>query len=190
MAYDLSEYVTVNERIALAMDKWPDASFQNIGTKLIEVAGHFYVEATVALYRDPNDVRPAIATAWEPVPGATPYTKDSEMMNAETSAMGRAVIAAGIPSKKVASADEIAARQHLKAVPTVEDRPAPENDPWSGEPVLDAYHCIHGERMELSGEKNGKLYFGMGCRKDRNSGEQCPTNWFKLNADGKWAPNG
>ena len=189
MAIDLSEYITVSERIALAIEKWPDASFQNMGTKLIEVSGHYYVEATVALYRDPNDIRPAIATAWEPIPGATPYTKDSEMMNAETSAMGRAVIAAGIPSKKVASVEEVAARQHLRAVPSVPiEIPPQETDPWSGEPVIDVYHCIHGERIEISGERNGKPYYGMGCRKTRDSGEQCPANWFVLSADGKWVP--
>ena len=193
MAFDLSEYVTVNERIALAMDKWPDASFQNIGTKLIEVAGHFYVEATVALYRDPNDVRPAIATAWEPIPGATPYTKDSEMMNAETSAMGRAVIAAGIPSKKVASAEEVANRQHLKAVPSTPP-PTETTDPWSGEIVNAIPTCLHGEMKWNTGvsKKTGKDYAGYFCAQPAQPGgfskDGCPTIWYVMGSDGNWKP--
>ena len=168
MAFDMSNYVDVAERIRLAMERWPDASFQNIGTKLIDVNGHFYVEATVALYRDPNDIRPAIATAWEAIPGSTPYTRDSEMMNAETSAMGRAVIAAGIPSKKVASVEEVQARQPSKPV-VVADEP-PQIDPWSGEPVITENvrqvladgtpSCIHGIMKYWRSPKTGKeMYF-------------------------------
>src|SRR5205823_6134471 len=50
--------------------------------------------------------------AWEPFPGPTPFTKDSELMNAETSAWGRAIVAVGIVAKgeKVASRSEVAAR--------------------------------------------------------------------------------
>ena len=64
----------------------------------------------------PHTRRPAAVrgTAWEPIPGPTPYTKDSELMNAETAAWGRAIIAAGIPSKKIASSQEVQARQEPK----------------------------------------------------------------------------
>lgn len=181
MAFDLSEYITVAERIAMAMAKWPDASFQNIGTKLINVDGHFYVEATVALYRDPNDIRPAIATAWEAIPGATPYTRDSEMMNAETSAMGRAVIAAGIQSKKIASVEEIQARQLAPFKPVVVSDEPPQIDPWSGEPVVTENVrnapadgtpvCTHGIMKYWRSSKTGKvLYF---CPLDKDDPQVC-----------------
>ena len=45
------------------------------------------------------------------MPGPTPFTRDSEMMNSQTAAWGRAIIAVGIPSKKIASAEEVQARQ-------------------------------------------------------------------------------
>ena len=181
MSYTIDpNYTDVAERMQLVRDKFPLASFRpaNIDKPYsVEKIGElYYVFYAAAIYREPFDECPAIGIAWEQVPGLTPYTKGSELMNAETSAWGRACIAVGIPSKKIASADEVMARQPLKAVPN--EPPVDEYDPWATtqvnpSEVLDAYHCIHGERMELNGEKNGKLYYGMGCRKNRNSGEQC-----------------
>jgi hypothetical protein len=44
--------------------------------------------------------------------GKTPYTRDSELQNAETSAIGRAIIMVGASdAKKVASANEVRNRQ-------------------------------------------------------------------------------
>jgi hypothetical protein len=45
------------------------------------------------------------------IPGATPYTRGSEIENCETSAVGRALVMAGLPSKRVASDDEIRAKR-------------------------------------------------------------------------------
>lgn len=52
---------------------------------------------------------PGIGVAWEPFPGRTPYTKDSELMNAETGAWGRAIMAAlaADAKKGIASAQEV-----------------------------------------------------------------------------------
>jgi hypothetical protein len=58
-------------------------------------------------YRTPDDQRPGIGHAYEPFPGKTPYTRDSEVQNAETSAWGRAIIALNFDTKKIASADEV-----------------------------------------------------------------------------------
>ena len=44
------------------------------------------------------------------IPGSTPYTRGSELENCETSAVGRALVMAGLPSKRVASNDEIRAK--------------------------------------------------------------------------------
>jgi len=194
------DYVDVAERIRRVKEQYPEAVFRPANPmdpfKIVEVAGITYIAYTAALYRDPFDPCPAIACAWEEVPGRTPYTKGSELMNAETSAWGRCAIAIGIPSKKIASADEMAARANApKATVTAIKKTEQEiYDPWAAplsEPeaaTFDVYNCIHGERMEVSGEKNGKAYYGMGCRKDRNSGEQCAANWFVLNAEGVWMP--
>jgi hypothetical protein len=53
-----------------------------------------FIAYTCAAYRTADDQRPGIGVAWEPFPGQTPYTAASELMNAETSAQGRAIVAA------------------------------------------------------------------------------------------------
>ena len=214
MSFAMDEYVDVAERIRLVKEKYPDAVFQPSNPakpyEIIEVAGTTFVVYTAALYRDPFDTCPAIACAWEEVPGRTPFTKGSELMNAETSAWGRCAIALGIPSKKIASVEEVRNRIEPREVkpPVVlkwgtdevvnlkqAEREA--YDPWAAplsepvddvSPALDAWHCIHGDRKAIEGEKNGRAFYGMGCPKTINSGEQCKTHWFVLNAQGSWVP--
>ena len=74
---------------------------------------HVFLVYAAACYRTPDDPRPGIGIAWEPFPGTTPYTRNSEVMVAETSAWGRAIVAAlaADTKKGIASSDEIAARQ-------------------------------------------------------------------------------
>jgi len=195
-------YTEVAERMKIARELWPACIFRPVDPlnpyQIVTVKDLSYVVYSAALYRDPEDLLPAIGTAWEEIPGRTPYTKGSELMNAETSAWGRACIAAGIPSKKIASFEEVRNRQETKekAAP-VSSVPPVVWDPWTA-PLsetappaaitFDAWNCIHGARKEVEGEKNGRAYYGMGCLKTLNSGEQCPTNWFSLNAEGKWLP--
>ena len=195
-------YTEVAERMKIARELWPASIFRPVDPlnpyQIVTVKDLSYVVYSAALYRDPEDLLPAIGTAWEEIPGRTPYTKGSELMNAETSAWGRACIAAGIPSKKIASFEEVRNRQETKekTAPTAPTAPV-EWDPWAA-PLsetapaavitFDAWNCIHGARKEIEGEKNGRAYYGMGCPKTLNSGEQCATNWFSLNAEGKWLP--
>src|SRR5690606_40824121 len=62
-----------------------------------------------AAYRTPDDQRPGIGMAYEPYPGRTPYTRGSELQNAETSAWGRAIVAALAADTRrgIASAEEV-----------------------------------------------------------------------------------
>ncbi len=126
MSFDLSDYVDVAEREHQLFERYPDARIQ---VDLIEVRdgkGELTGWAAKAtIWRNQEDPLPVCDWAVEPVPGKTPYTKDSEAMNASTSAVGRAIVLAGFPSKKIASADEVRARagngggpqQDLPAVP-------------------------------------------------------------------------
>ena len=47
-------------------------------------------------YRTPDDPLPTVGHSYLEVPGATPYTRGSEIENVETSAWGRAIGALGI----------------------------------------------------------------------------------------------
>ena len=76
-------------------------------------------------YRTPDDARPGIGTSSLTIPGKTPYTRDSEIENCETSAWGRALAALGFEVKRsVATADEVAAKRVVRAVAS-HDAPMP-----------------------------------------------------------------
>jgi uncharacterized protein (DUF3820 family) len=118
MSFNLDDYIDVPARIALFAAKYPMGTLQGTGYFVRDVeekiVGYHY---TASAYRTPDDPRPGIGTAYEPIPGKTPYTRDSEVMNAETSAWGRAIVACGFETKKIASAEEVRARQGSVAEP-------------------------------------------------------------------------
>jgi hypothetical protein len=107
------DYIDVAERIVEFRTKHPDGSLQQQALDFKEVAGGWWVVYTAAAYRSPDDPRPGIGTAWEPVPGKTNFTRDSELQNAETAAWGRAIVAALAADTKrgIASAEEVRNRQ-------------------------------------------------------------------------------
>lgn len=120
------DYIDVAERIVEFRTKHPDGSLQQVSLDFKEVAGGWWVVYTAAAYRTPEDPRPGIGTAWEPVPGKTNFTRDSELQNAETAAWGRAIVAALAADTKrgIASAEEVRNRQEPQADPIVEARVA------------------------------------------------------------------
>jgi hypothetical protein len=108
MAFDLSEYEDVQEMMAQFYLKFPEGSFQTVEISPWTFGDQDYLAYHAAAYRTPDDPRPGHGVAWEPVPGLTPYTRNSEVMNAETSAWGRAVRAVmKTRGKKIASANEM-----------------------------------------------------------------------------------
>jgi hypothetical protein len=106
-------YNEVSERIKEFRAKYPEGSLQPWNKEqpyeVLAIDGAFYIAYVAAAYRTPDDERPGVGTAYEPVPGRTPFTKDSELQNAETAAWGRALIAVGAAdaNKGIASADEL-----------------------------------------------------------------------------------
>jgi hypothetical protein len=110
MSFEIDpNYVDVAERISAFREKHPEGSLQQIAVDFKEFAGKSWVIFTAAAYRTPDDSRPGMGTAWEPVPGRTPYTRDSELQNAETAAWGRAIVAALAADTKrgIASQEEV-----------------------------------------------------------------------------------
>jgi hypothetical protein len=115
----LSDYVDVAERLRIFRDKYPNGSLQPANLEkpfeLVTIGEKTFLVYIAAAYRSPEDTRPGIGSAWEPFPGRTPYTKDSELMVAETSAWGRAIMAAlAADSKRIASLDEVRARRQAE----------------------------------------------------------------------------
>jgi len=108
------DYIDVAARIVEFRNKYPEGSLvQHELQFLRDFAGKDWVVFTAAAYRSPSDTMPGIGTAWEPVPGPTQFTRDSEVQNAETAAWGRAMVAAlAVDTKKgIASAEEVRNRQ-------------------------------------------------------------------------------
>lgn len=106
--FNLQDYVTVPERIALFFAKYPTGSFQVVDVQPVEMDGQSYLLYIAAAYRTPDDLRPSHGTAWELVPGPTSFSRGSEAQNAETSAIGRAIANLGIGAKRsIASAEDI-----------------------------------------------------------------------------------
>ena len=102
------DYVDVATCIREFKEVFPTGSLQQVDLQFVNIGGKDFVVYTAAAYRAPDDERPGMGTAWEPIPGKTPYTKDSEVMVAETSAWGRAIVAAlAGETKRIASAEEV-----------------------------------------------------------------------------------
>jgi hypothetical protein len=136
MSFNLDNYVDVPTRLRMALDKHPNLRIQESQPVFREVNDRLYIEIRCTVWREPDDALPVIAYCWEPFPGTTPYTRDSEQMNASTSALGRALGMMGFGiDHKMASKQEVLARQQ----PTVTEEKAtyPDGgtvpDPFTGE---------------------------------------------------------
>jgi len=125
MAYEVpDDYVDVAERIREFREKHPDGSLQQVDLQFVTFAGKDWVVFTAAAYRSPEDPRPGQGTAWEPVPGRTPFTRDSELQNAETAAWGRAIVAAlAADTKRIATAQDVRNRQADATAPPPQESP-------------------------------------------------------------------
>jgi len=123
------DYIPVNERIQLFIAKhpegslrplWPDNPYRVLG----EGETKWLIYAACA-YRWPDDPAPGVGMAWEPVPGRTPFTKGSELMNAESSAWGRALAAIGIATNKsIATAEEVRSARERSGAPQSAAKPS------------------------------------------------------------------
>ena len=124
MSYDLADYVDVKTRIELFYEKFPDGSIQFEYMGVMD-GNPDYIWGIARAYRNPEDPRPFVGTCSELAQGKTPFTRGSELANLETSAIGRAIGAAGLGlGKSMATAQEVNAAQARQV-----DEPAPEYFP-------------------------------------------------------------
>ena len=124
MSFDLSNYVDVATRIRQLREKHPEAVLRPANPaepfRIVEIGGREVIIYTAACYRSPSDPMPAIAVAAEPVIGSSSFTRNSEVMNAETSAWGRAIMAAlAVDEPHIASREEVENRRNDPATQKV-----------------------------------------------------------------------
>lgn len=156
MSFDLAGYVDVAERIRMFKEKYPNGTLQPANLdkpyEIVAVGERTFIVYVAAAYREASDQRPGVGIAWEPFPGKTPYTRDSELMNAETSAWGRAIIAAlAADTQKIASADEVRNRR---------EQPADGGDaqviPMVATPFMGAEQPVARSREQMIADANQK----------------------------------
>jgi hypothetical protein len=116
---DLSNYVDVPTRFALALERWPELRIIENRPEIITIADKVFISVTMQAWRTPDDPVPAQATCFEPFPGKTSFTRDSEQMNASTSALGRVLGLMMSFGPKMASAEEVRNRQTDTHTPAV-----------------------------------------------------------------------
>ena len=109
---DLGNYVQVNDRLLMALEKHPDLRIRELDAELVEMPDGHVLICRIEVGRDAQDEWPVIASASEPYPGRTPYTRGSERMVGMTSALGRALGYMGIGlTSSIASRNEVEAAQ-------------------------------------------------------------------------------
>lgn len=140
--FSLDNYVTVNERLRQALEKFPDLRVHEYAPKIVEAGGQLFVEVQMEVRRSADDLVPMVGFIWEEFPGKTPYTKGAEMPNAATSCLGRILGYMGFGiSKSIATHDDVARRepqktftpQKPKIVPVTYPDGGPVPDPFTGE---------------------------------------------------------
>ena len=107
---DLSNYIDVPTRFAALLEKWPELRIKEHRPEIVTIGDKIFISVTMQAWRTPDDPQPCQATCFEPFPGKTSFTRDSEQMNASTSCLGRlAGLMMSFP--KMASLEEVINRQ-------------------------------------------------------------------------------
>jgi hypothetical protein len=99
----------------MALERWPELRIIENRPEVITIADKTFISVTMQAWRTPDDPVPAQATCFEPFPGKTSFTRDSEQMNASTSALGRVLGLMMSFGPKMASAEEVRNRQDTSA---------------------------------------------------------------------------
>ena len=116
--FDLGDYVEVKDRIAVLLELFPQARITTTYDLTSEPDDRPKVICRALVYRTVDDPIPVTGTSWMYLPGTTSYTKGSEIENAETSAVGRAIGLMGILiDRSIATSNEIAGKQQSAAPP-------------------------------------------------------------------------
>lgn len=174
--FNMDDYVGVNERILAFKEKYPEGVLQS---EILTLTDKIVVVKGLA-YKTPDDLRPGIGHSSLTIPGATPYTRGSELENAETSAWGRALAALGFEVKRsVASRNEVESKQGDGNV--VPMRPTPSGNA-NGVPAA-PYRPNIAQEAPIPGTalKIAKVFTKSGTNKNGNA----YTKWTIITEDGQ-----
>ena len=212
--FNLADYETVEVRLEKFIKDYPDF---RISTELEVCEKDRYIVKAYLFKTTQCSSAFSTGLAEEKVTDRG-VNQTSALENCETSAIGRALANAGYAAKgKRPSREEMTKVVATKVVkPPVQDVKADDQDYWTtpvGEyrgvvdaPVtlekamenvaaimgtgeaVEAPTCEHGHMQWREGEKNGKAWGGYFCNSAISSAHRCPTKWYNLGSDGKFAP--
>jgi hypothetical protein len=212
--FNLADYETVEVRLEKFIKDYPDF---RISTELEVCEKDRYIVKAYLFKTTQCSSAFSTGLAEEKVTDRG-VNQTSALENCETSAIGRALANAGYAAKgKRPSREEMTKVVATKVVkPAVQDVKADDQDYWTtpvGEykgvvdaPVtlekamenvaaimgtgeaVEAPSCEHGHMQWREGEKNGKAWGGYFCNTAISSAHRCPTKWYNLGSDGKFAP--
>jgi len=190
MAFDLSNYETVDERLHKWWKEFPDGRLE---TEVVEASNTRFI-VICRLFRTEIDQKPyATGIASETVSDRG-VNANFALPNCETSAIGRAISNAGLSAKgKRPSREEMASVNKFQAVSEIfsVDRTDPlpiSNEDWVKAatvtpPKAPPACCAKGNNLVTGVSKtNGKPYYGYLCL-DRIKEHAI---WAKQDASGNW----
>ena len=172
MGFDLSDYVDVKTRIQEFHKLYPSGSIQ-FEFKGLMPGRDDMMWGVATAWRTPDEVHPTTGVAAELINGKTGFTRNSELMNLETSAIGRAIGNLGIGIEAgMATSDEVAfAKERQRVIPSAEQDPWAEEQSGQVEAALTAMgatpYCACGMEMIRKDGTNpatGKSFAGWVCR--------------------------
>ena len=212
--FNLADYETVEVRLEKFIKDYPDF---RIATELEVVEKDRYIVKAYLFKTASDSVAWSTGYAEEKVTDRG-VNATSALEVCETSAIGRSLANAGYAAKgKRPSREEMTKVVAAKPVkPPVQEVKAEDQDYWTtpvgqynkvvdapvtldkamqtvaaimGTPeAVEAPSCEHGHMQWKEGEKNGKAWGGYFCNSAISSAHRCPTKWYNLGADGKFAP--
>jgi len=213
MAFDLSEYTTVQERSNIFWERYPNGA---VRTRIVQESDTRVI-VVCELFRDNSDEKPFATGEAKEVISDRGVNRDFALENCATSARGVAFKVANIGTEKNGPSREEMARVNEKQFTPKYGRPGSKsaamemalhivdtqskdtgNEPvpveWSigesvsqiGEVVSVGFTCRHGDMVKKEGisKSNQKPYAGYVCSAPK--AEQCPPKWGVLTSAGSW----
>jgi hypothetical protein len=212
--FNLDEYTTVRERVIEFWKRYPNGRIEG---EILEWSDKRFI-VVARLYRETTDEKPFSTGFANEVITDRGVNKDFALENGFTSAIGVACGHANIGiDKHKPSREEMTKVVAAKPVkPPVQEVKADDQDYWTtpvneynkvvDAPVtldkametvtaimgtaeaVEAPSCEHGHMQWREGEKNGKAWGGYFCNSAVSTAHRCPTKWYNLGSDGKFAP--
>jgi len=213
MAFDLSQYETVDERLHKWWGLYQDG---RVETEVIEATNTRFI-VICRLFKSQTDTKPCATGLASETVSDRGVNANFALPNCETSAIGRAISNSGLSAKGKRPSREEMASVNEKQFTSKYGRPGSKsaamemalhivdtqlkdnsNEPvpveWSvgetvaqiGEVVAVNFVCRHGDMVKKEGiaKATNKPYAGYVCTAPK--ADQCDAKWAKLTAAGTW----